>query len=156
MWSMQERLNQNASAWKMFTESPLVGKGPGYFYRHYIEYRRGEWFNSPPPVVTNRTAHQVHNDYIQILAEGGAAAALPLLAAFVIFMATLYRQLRRLLDMEEPDNRTLIAIGSAGGFLVLAINGLASFPFHVAPLAWTAIFWAAIFFRTAENGEETK
>ena len=151
MWSMKERLDQNSAAWKMFTESPLIGNGPGYFYRHYVEYRRGEWFKTPPPTVTSRTAHQVHNEYIQMLAEGGLAVMLPLLAAFAIFLSTLLRQLRRLLEMEEPDNRTLVAIGSASGFVVIVINGLASFPFHVAPLAWTALFWTAIFFRTAEG-----
>ena len=51
---------------------------------------------------------------------------------------------RRILSESEMNQSDLIAIGGVGGFWAIAINGVGNFPFHVAPLAVAAIFWAAL------------
>ncbi len=145
-WSIQERATQNAVAWRMFLESPLTGKGPGYFYRHFVEYRRAVWFSSPVEKYPERAAHQTHNDYAQLLAEGGLLTALPVIAFLGAFWFLAFRYAKPALKRKIDSNLDAAAIGSTGGFTVIAINGLVNFPFHIEPLAVTAIFWLSIMF----------
>lgn len=143
-WSMNERTTQYRAAWMMFAESPALGKGPNSFYKHFVEYRRAVWFSNPPVKPPHRTAHQVHNEYLQLLAEGGAITALPVFAILFIFLFRQALFMKKRLDEKEFSPRAIYAIGAAGGFWTIVINGGANFPFHIAPLAVIAIFWAAV------------
>ena len=142
--SIRERVTQNRAAWMMFAESPLVGKGPNYFYRHFVEYRRAVWFSNPPERIPERAAHQAHNDYIQLLAEGGLLAGLPVAGILVLLLSEQLGFFRRILSERILMRGDLLTIGAAGGFWAIAINGVGNFPFHVAPLAVAALFWAAL------------
>ena len=142
-YSMDERKTQNRAALMMFGESPLTGKGPGYFYRHFVEYRRAVWFQNPPLRVPDRAAHQAHNDYAQMLAEGGLLTLLPLLAILAVWFFSQARYLWGTVGKPFAPHDAAV-IGGGGGFWILAINALGSFPFHVATLAVVALFWAAM------------
>jgi len=142
--SIRERVTQNRAAWMMFTESPLIGKGPNYFYRHFVQYRRAVWFSNPPERIPERAAHQAHNDYIQLLAEGGLLVALPIAGILMVLLCEQFGFFRRILTERSLTQSGLLTIGAAGGFLAIAINGVGNFPFHVAPLAVAALFWAAL------------
>ena len=142
--SIKERVTQNRAAWIMFKESPLVGKGPNYFYQHFVQYRRAVWFTNPPERIPVYGAHQAHNDYIQLLAEAGLAVALPVAVILILLLREQLRFFYRIIGAEVLTQSDLLTIGAVGGFLVIAINGAGNFPFHVAPMAIAALFWAAL------------
>ena len=153
--SIRERVTQNRAAWQMFKESPLVGKGPNYFYRHFVEYRRAVWFEEFPRRIPERPAHQVHNDYMQLLAEGGLLTALPLLTIILLLLGEQVGYLRRTVNGTALTERDLLAIGAVGGLWSIMVNGIGNFPFHVAPLAVTALFWAALSHRLIRYPSDT-
>lgn len=151
--SINERITQNRAAWMMFKEAPLLGRGPGSFYRHFVEYRRAVWFTHMPDRLPDRAAHQVHNDYAQLLAEGGILTAAPLAAILIWFSGLQFAFMKKSLNMKKLSGRGIAAIGAAGGFWTIAVNAFGNFPFHVAPLAMAAIFWAAVAYRVTQNNE---
>lgn len=143
-YSMDERRMQNEACLMMFHDAPLTGKGPGFFYAHFEEYRRAVWFYAPPLRLPDRPAHQAHNDYLQLLAEGGLLAAAPFGLLLLYWM---YRHGAALQDRGRApasSPRGPLLLGAIGGFWVIALNGAGNFPFHIAPLATTALFWAAV------------
>lgn len=143
-YSIDERRMQNEASLMMFRGAPLTGKGPGFFYAHFEEYRRALWLDAPPAHLPGRPAHQAHNDYLQLLAEGGLLAAFPFGLLLLLWM---YRHGAALLRRERaplPYPRGPLLMGAIGGFWVIALNGVGNFPFHIAPLAVTALFWAAV------------
>lgn len=142
--SIRERVTQNRAAWMMFRESPLAGKGPNYFYRHFVQYRRAVWFSNPPERIPERAAHQAHNDYIQLLAEGGLLVGLPVAGILMLLLGEQFGAFRRILTESKVTQNDLLSIGATVGFWAIAINGVGNFPFHVAPLAIAALFWAAL------------
>ena len=143
-YSMDERRMQNEACVMMFQGAPLVGKGPGFFYAHFEEYRRAVWFNGPPLRLPDRPAHQAHNYYLQLLAEGGLLAAIPFFLLLLFWMRRHGAALVRRERIPLPYPNAPLLLGAIGGFWVIALNGAGSFPFHIAPLAVTAIFWAAV------------
>ena len=152
-FSIGERIDQNRAAWMMFAESPLTGKGPNYFYRHYVEYRRAVWLENPPRVLPRRTAHQVHNEYLQLLAEGGLLTGVPLALLLLYWLWSHLLYLKKRLKQKEFHNGEILFLGAAGGFWSIMVNAAANFPFHVEPLAVTAIFWAAAAHRMLQHSE---
>ncbi len=141
--SMDERRMQNEACLMMFQGTPVIGKGPGFFYAHFEEYRRAVWFDGPPLRLPDRPAHQAHNDYLQLLAEGGLLAAIPFGCLLLFWM---YQHGVALLRPERllPYPLGPLLPGAIGGFWVIALNGLGNFPFHIAPLVVTALFWAVV------------
>ncbi len=142
-YSMDERRMQNEACLMMFRNAPLTGKGPGFFYAHFEEYRRAVWFDAPPLRLPDRPAHQAHDDYLQLLAEGGLLAAVPFGCLLLFWM---YRHVAALTRPKRllPYPLAPLLPGAIGGFWVIALNGIGNFPFHIAPLAVTALFWAAV------------
>lgn len=142
-WSLNERITQDRACLMMFSQGPLFGKGPGFFYSHFTEYRRAVWLEQAPMRLPDRPATQAHNDYLQLLAEGGMVAFFPVVAVAGILLFShgrfFYRRIGR-----EPLPLEPHLMGAAGGFWIIALNALGSFPFHVAPLALAAIFWGAV------------
>ncbi|MEE8483656.1 MAG: O-antigen ligase family protein [Nitrospinota bacterium] len=153
-FSISERIDQNRAAWMMFAESPLTGKGPNYFYRHYVEYRRAVWLENPPPILPLRTAHQVHNEYLQLLAEGGLLTGVPLALLLFYWLWSHLLYLKKRLKQKELNSGEILFLGAAGGFWSIMVNAVANFPFHVEPLAVTAIFWAAAAHRMIRHSED--
>ncbi|MBI5178762.1 MAG: O-antigen ligase family protein [Nitrospinae bacterium] len=149
--SRDERMAQNRAAMMMFADSPAAGKGPGFFFAHFVEYRRAVWFGHPPLRLPDRPAHQTHNDYAQLLAEGGLLAGLPVFGLLLLWSFLQAKFFRGAWSAATVSAREAALAGSAGGFWIIAVNALGSFPFHVATLAVTALFWGALAARQLEE-----
>ena len=83
-----ERFTAFAAAWSMFRARPLTGVGPGVFsWRYYDEKLAAEERYPSLRRAYNRGVNygEVHNDHLQLLAEGG----LPGYAAFAALMLAL-------------------------------------------------------------------
>jgi len=135
--STQDRLAMWRATLDIWRERPLTGMGLGSYKLHYLHHR------SPAEVTSS--GDLAHNDYLQLLAEGG-----PLLPALLILagLSTLLlaaRLWRRLGPMHAPAER---AAALAGWGAVLPILGLflhagVNFIFYVAPLALLAGLYLA-------------
>lgn len=93
---------------RMFLDAPLTGAGPGSF----------RWAALPHWPDTRNLTSSAHNEYLQVLAEGGLVWAVPVWAAMI---GTAFLLLRAVRDQEtgaaiEPGRRAAIlaAIGTAG------------------------------------------
>jgi O-antigen ligase len=130
--STQDRLAMWRSASQMWADRPWMGQGLGSYKLHYLHYR------SPEEITS--TGDLAHNDYVQLLAEGG-----PLLPALLILagLATLLlaRRLWRRMGPAAAEDERREAL--TGWSMVLPVLGLfvhagVNFIFYVAPLALMA------------------
>lgn len=134
------RMPPFVTAWRIFSEHPVTGTGPGTFKIHYFDQKLA---------LTERYAFmarhpenwgEVHNEHLQFLAEGG----LPAYALFIVVlwaMATVAKR-RRALD---GDPRRALAQTLALPFAIaLAVLTLTAFPFHLAVTLQQTLFVAAI------------
>ncbi len=135
--STQDRLAMWRSTLDIWRERPLMGQGLGSYKLHYLHHRS--------PAERSSSGDLAHNDYLQLLAEGG-----PLLAALLILagLATLMLALRlwrRLGPGHLPAERAaaldgwVMALPVLGLFLHAGVN----FIFYVAPLALLAGLYLA-------------
>jgi hypothetical protein len=86
----------------------VTGTGPGTFPTSMLVYQRADrWLFS----------NQAHNHYLQVLAEGGAIAALPLLVAAVAFIRLLLRQARR-----DETSQIWMRLGAVAGIAGVAVQ----------------------------------
>ncbi|MGK2925919.1 MAG: O-antigen ligase family protein [Lysobacterales bacterium] len=135
--STQDRLAMWQSTLNIWRDRPLMGQGLGSYKLHYLHHRS--------PDERSSSGDLAHNDYLQLLAEGG-----PLLAALLILagLATLMLALRlwrRLGPGHLPAERAaaldgwVMALPVLGLFLHAGVN----FIFYVAPLALLAGLYLA-------------
>ncbi|HEX2834620.1 MAG TPA: O-antigen ligase family protein [Thermoanaerobaculia bacterium] len=105
---------------------PLTGIGPGTYGYHFMPERTRLTVESGYPIGLGLNFGEVHNDHLQILAEGGVPAYLLFLGAVVAVLAAARRG-----DGTSDRARfvRMLAIPLAGAFLVLC---LAQFPLQVA------------------------
>jgi O-antigen ligase len=107
-----------AAVWRdsarMLGAAPLVGIGFGAFAATYPTFRS--------PDVRAKYDH-AHNDALQVLAEGGALAALLALLLLVPVGREILRSLR--------GERGAIAVGFAAGLTAMLGHALIDFGFHI-------------------------
>lgn len=126
----------------MIAERPLLGVGPGVFAADYMRYRmkvdelHPDWIH---PANTN--FGEVHNDHLQLLAEGG-------IPAYLLFLAFCGRIAWMSFRRDEHDDAAarfvrVFAFPAVTAFAVLA---LAQFPMQLAASASTALYLAALCF----------
>jgi hypothetical protein len=85
---LTDRLTPFTTAAMMFADHPIAGTGPGTFAWHYYDYKlRAEARYPLLREAWNRGVNygEVHNDHLQVLAEGGILGY----AAFVALLASL-------------------------------------------------------------------
>jgi O-antigen ligase len=85
---LTERLTPFVASWSMFVDHPLTGVGPDAFHWQYYDYKiRAEQRNPGLRLAFNRGVNfgEVHNDHLQVLAEGGILGYL----AFVALLGAL-------------------------------------------------------------------
>ncbi len=82
--SLAARRNEIVIGWAMLLRHPLLGVGPG---NYYLEFHR---YEARAGLLSQRHRHEVHNLFMEILAETGLAG----LAAFIYFLARLFGNLR--------------------------------------------------------------
>jgi O-antigen ligase len=122
------RVIPSVIAGRMFRDHPITGIGPGTYGFNYMKYQSDITRELEPGdyrwIGTNFS--EVHNDYMQVLAETG-------LPGLAILVAALYVVARRPAGESGDDDRARIGLGLgfplAAGFIILA---LAQFPLQVA------------------------
>lgn len=140
------RLQVWESAWQLFRDHPVIGRGLGSFRYSFDLYR---------PAGFNADAAFVQNEYLQGLAEWGLLGtlllALPLLLLFVLGLRT-WGQLPDSIALEERGRRgkRLRRMPARKLFLAAACLGLFTFGLHLLVESHLRVpallFWAAAFF----------
>jgi O-antigen ligase len=138
-----ERFTSFEAAWSMFTDHPLIGVGPGVFAWQYFDYKIQAERRYPSLRLTyNRGSNfgQVHNDHLQVLAEGGLLGY----AAFVALFGSLAAlSLTSPADTSDPWKQFAhrLALPLAVFWLVLSI---AQFPLETTVVRSLLVHLAAL------------
>lgn len=126
--STHHRLLMWRSTWEIYTEHPWLGTGLGTFRTYYKSHR--------DPAETGSSGDLAHNDYLQLLQEGGPVMLGLVLAVGLAALALLIRLLGRFRRASGGDrDRLLEALA-----LMLVVGGLfaqalITFIFYMLPLA---------------------
>jgi O-antigen ligase len=106
-------------AWRdtlhIITDSPLTGTG-------FDTYGRAMQLYQTPP--RNVYFLEAHNDYLQILAEGGLLVGLPVLVAAVIFAADVQRRFK---EAPKAGVTYWLRVGAVVGLIAVASQSLVEF-----------------------------
>jgi O-antigen ligase len=138
-----ERLTAFAAAWSMFRQRPVTGGGPGTFsWRYYEEKIAAEERYPSLRRAYNRGMNygEVHNDHLQLLAEGGVLGY-GTFAALIVALAGFSFNVAR--DELEPRRRFVrsLALPLALFWLVLS---LAQFPLETTVVRMLLVHLAAL------------
>ncbi len=123
--SLAARRNELAVGWAMARRHPLLGVGPGNYYMEFLRYQ------ARAGLISQSRRHQVHNLFMEMLAETGILG----LSAFLFFIVRLFGNMRASL-------RRLQAIG-AGHFAALLWGTSAS----IATYLFLSLFLHDAYFR---------
>lgn len=93
-------------SWSMVRAHPLIGVGLGAYPTVYATYSHNDG---------TMTVTESHNDYLQILADGGIVGG----ALALWFLALLFRDMVRSLKSRDPGLASIGLGGSAGIFAIL-------------------------------------
>lgn len=123
-FAIRGRASENAAAFAMFRDHPLIGVGLGNYVDLYQEYSRDLGFT---PTATERSAH---NLYLEVLAETGTIG----LAAFLVIVwfavKTVAQARDKFLQAKMSDYVGLVTAFGIGflGYLVAAVFIHSSYP----------------------------
>jgi hypothetical protein len=112
-------LADRVAAWRdtlrIIGDFPVFGSGLNTYGRAMLVYQTGD-----------RTAmfEQAHNDYLQLIAEGGFLVGLPALAAIVLAVSGIRR---RLMAGQDDQLTAWIRTGAAAGLIGIAAQSLVEF-----------------------------
>lgn len=131
-------------AWRMFTENPLTGVGPGCYGLLYLAFKMVLSVRHPEFLASPQNFGEAHNDHLQTLAVSG-------LPGYFLFVMAVYLLGRVSFRVRGTDLRARFArwfsLPAAIGFAVLSLG---QFPLELAAplavglyLAGLAIGWEA-------------
>jgi O-antigen ligase len=116
---------------KLIADQPLLGVGLGAYGTAFTQYSVQD--SSVFPIV------QAHNDYLQILADGGLVGG----ALAVWFLLLLLRAIWR--GVQQPDLRLAAwCLGAGGGLFALLVHSLFDFNLQLPSNALLFLLWAAL------------
>lgn len=98
---------------------PWWGTGPGTFGSAFLKFRPAG-FQYWRPMYT-------HNDYLNLLSDGGVFLFVVTLCLFGVIV----RKALRIIDKEQGRLKIGIAAGVLAGFVSLAVHSLSDFNFHI-------------------------
>jgi O-antigen ligase len=115
------------AAVQMWRDHFWWGIGPAHFNDRFPAYR-SERIQMQPD--------RAHNDYLNLLADWGAAGGLITLAGMIVFGTGLWRTRNRVRRMEKEfqsgySNRYAFFWGAAAGLLALAVHSFVDFNLHI-------------------------
>lgn len=149
------RLPAFATAWEMFKDRPLVGKGPGTYGWWYLPYKAELNERNPAMYSVGVNFGETHNDHLQTLAVAGLPGYLLFLAASAILAAITLRR-RHAVEDESPRHAfsRVLALPLALAFLIVT---LAQFPLELAATTSVLLHLAALCcgWRFADDEEST-
>lgn len=141
---LTDRLTPFVAAFMMFRDRPLVGVGPGCFAWQYMPYKiRAELAYPSLRSAFHRGTNfgEVHNDHLQLLAEGGVIAYGLSLAVVAALSAVSFRRRGRETRDTRRDFARLLALPLAVTFFVLALG---QFPLELTAVTSQFLFFAAL------------
>ena len=134
-YSLNFRLETASIAGEIIKRNFLVGTGAGSYNVDYAIYRRFLFENPklskliPPNAdtsVTEARSTNVHNEFLQIMAETGLMGTLLFITFWLLIIWTLWKQLKL------PEN--YLAIGAFGGLIAYAVcSAITSYSFRASP-----------------------
>ena len=130
---------------KMIQMNPILGVGANNFGAQYAQTAIGS--NKDSMLELYWGPRHAHNDYLQIAAELGLAAAV----IFVWLSISIAVRVRLIFRSNASDQHKIIAIACIAALVDLAINSLASFPLYRALPPLIAGIYLAIIFRLSIN-----
>ncbi len=113
------RLHFWSVGWKIFIDHPLIGAGFDAFGVAFTRYDTWNGFYR---------VEQAHNDYLQILADGGAISFLCVAA----FLVILIRAGMNVVKHADGAVRRSVAIGALAGCVGIAVHSLFDFPLRTS------------------------
>ncbi len=129
----QVELNSRSDMWtaaeRMWLDHFWWGVGPAHYDYRFREYR---------PERVQARPDRAHNDYLNLLADWGAAGGLIVLAGMAAFAAGLW-ETRKHVHRAERDlgrrsgtsNRFAFFLGASAGLLALAVHSVFDFNLHI-------------------------
>jgi tetratricopeptide (TPR) repeat protein len=132
MWTAAERMWQDHFWW---------GVGPAHYNYRFREYR---------PEHVQAQPDRAHNDYLNLLADWGAAGGIIVLAGMAAFAAGLWETRRHVRRAENDlggsgmSNRFAFFIGASAGLLALAVHSAVDFNLHIPANAILAVTLLAL------------
>jgi O-antigen ligase len=128
------------AAERMWLDHFWWGVGPAHYDYRFREYR---------PENVQMRPDRVHNDYLNLLADWGAAGGIIVLAGAAIFVAGLAKTWRHVRRSERDfgsgqSNRFAFFLGAATGLLALALHSVADFNLHIPANALVGVTLLAL------------
>ena len=121
------RLDIWTAAEQMWRDHFLWGVGPAHYDYCFREYRQESVQASPD---------RAHNDYLNLLADWGAAGGIIVLAGVVTFGAGLRKTWKYVRPLESDfgrgmSNRFAFFLGASAGLFALAVHSVVDFNLHI-------------------------
>ena len=118
MWTAAEQMWRDHFWW---------GVGPAHYDYRFREYR---------PESVQMSPDRAHNDYLNLLADWGAAGGIIVLAGMVTFGAGLRKTWKYVRPAENDfgrgmSNRFAFFLGASAGLLALAVHSMVDFNLHI-------------------------
>ena len=113
------RLGAWQDGWLVIRDFPVAGTGINTYRIAMLFYQRHSmamWMS------------HAHNDYLQLVAEGGLLVSIPVAAAAVVFCMTVLRNARR---HRSDSEGYWIRAGAAVGLVAIAFQEIAEFSLHI-------------------------
>ena len=122
--ALGQRLQISKDSLRLFRDHPIFGAGIGAFEIAYTPYQT---------VITEHAIDYAHNDYVQLLAEGGLIGLVAAGSALILFIRLLILRLPHFVSSQVG----WIQLGAAVGVCGLLVNSLSDFNLHIpANAAW--------------------
>ena len=139
-FNLNVRLDIWRAAERMWLDHFWWGVGPAHYDYRFREYR---------PENVQMRPDRVHNDYLNLLADWGAAGGIIVLAGMTIFVAGLVKTWRHVRRSESDfgsgrSNRFAFFLGAAAGLLALAVHSVADFNLHIPANALVGVTLLAL------------
>lgn len=110
-----DRVSVWTDTWRIARDFPIAGVGVGAFATAMAVYQTAP---------RHTLFVQAHNDYLQVLAEGGVLLAIPALVALVLIAQGIWRRFRA---REDETARFWLRAGAVAGLTAIAAQSLVEF-----------------------------
>ncbi len=137
--SWDERMLSWLSSVYQWRDHKILGTGIGTYQVLTISYMGDIIRDHPRFIYGWNNFKRTHNDYLQVLGETGILGFLSIIFLLISLAYYLFRILKSMKDRDD----TLLFLSLAFGFLVFAMQSFFSFPGHLLPNGFVAIFLAS-------------
>lgn len=138
--SIKARMHYWRCTYELIKEKPILGWGLGTFPREYpaaqiaIRNQNTRWSHGGTEVVTHP-----HNELLLLLTEGGVVLLIFVLSLWGFILV----QGIKLCLRSKTNQEILYKLGGISAFIVITIDSLFSFPFHIGTSALIAVVCSA-------------